>query len=103
MTPGRPTRLASELLGGRQFSCIHRTLAFRMWGGGGAGKESVNIYDLPGKGKCKAKTGPGGASAESGPEQAEREKSGPVISEPEGKDPQAPLGVWAWVSSGQEA
>lgn len=26
---------------------------------GRAGKESVNIYNLPGEGKCKAKIGPG--------------------------------------------
>lgn len=31
---------------------------------GRAGKESVNIHNLPGKGRCKAKIGPGCASAE---------------------------------------
>ena len=41
---------------------IHQDMGNR----GRARKESVNMYNLPGKGKCPGKIGPSGASAEEG-------------------------------------
>lgn len=75
MTLTRPSQAGLRVVG-RETTQLHpRDFTHQDTGDGG--KESVNIYNLPGKGKCKAKIGPGRASGEerTGARRARAERS----------------------------